>query len=67
MADFVEEEIVRHEWTGNTDNISYVGLLIRCKDCKKHGQENCPMCKKYTFVTADNWYCYEGERKTVNE
>lgn len=33
MADFVEEQIVKHEWTGNTDNISYGQLLVRCKDC----------------------------------
>lgn len=37
--------------------------LVRCKDCVKHGSVSCPMCKKYVFTTADNWYCADGERE----
>ena len=37
--------------------------VVRCKDCVKHGSVSCPMCKKYVFTTADNWYCAAGERK----
>ena len=37
--------------------------IVRCKDCVKHGSVSCPMCKKYVFITADNWFCVDGERK----
>ena len=74
MADYVEEQIVRHEWTGNTDNISYGPLLIRCKDCK-YG-ERCTNGAKLPAVqcfNSDNgefgychdpeWFCADGEAK----
>ena len=42
MADWVEEQIVKHEWTGNVDNISYGQIIIRCKDC--YGNRNDGFC-----------------------
>lgn len=37
--------------------------IVRCKDCSRHGDISCPMCTKYVFETADNWYCADGERR----
>ena len=39
--------------------------LVRCKDCKHHGTMDCPMCEEANmpFYTADNWYCYDGDRE----
>ena len=38
--------------------------LILCKDCKHHGSENCPLfTDAVEFVTDDDWFCADGERK----
>ena len=60
MADFVEEQIVRHEWTGNVDNISYVGLLVRCKDCEYRSEWFCDIDGKYH---SPEWFCANGRHK----
>lgn len=41
--------------------------LVRCKDCKYHGEWGCPMCVKHRFKTIDNGYCAGGERREDNE
>ena len=65
--DFVEDEIVRHSWKGNTDYISYLGLLVRCKDCKHQNWVNaetgCIVCKFGRGTNAPDWFCADGERK----
>ena len=43
--------------------INGVQELIRCKDCKHHGELSCVVCRNELFETADNWYCAYGERK----
>ena len=50
QPDYVEEQIVKHEWKGNTDNISYGKLIVRCKDCK-HG-----------YILTDSAYVVCGRR-----
>ena len=61
MTDYFEEQIVRHEWTGNVDNISYGQLIIRCKDCK-HYKDG--WCTENGLVTLPgDWFCADGEAK----
>ena len=68
MIDYVEEEIVRHEWTGNVDNISRGPLLVRCKDCK-YGEPcgvliGCGTTKGFGITHEPDWFCADGERRT---
>ena len=37
--------------------------IVLCKDCKYHGEFECPLCDEYKYKTPDNWYCRDGERK----
>ena len=62
MADFVEEHIMRHEWTGNVDNISFEGLLVRCKDCKHYSGQFCNKNDIYPWK-SDSWFCADGEKR----
>ena len=59
--DYVEEEIVRHEWTGNVDNITRGQLLVRCKDCIKLETNKCPM-RERLFPNGD-FYCADGVKR----
>ena len=70
MIDYVEEEIVRHEWTGNVDNISRGPLLVRCNDCKFSRET--PIiyirnekiwCVQLNKHKPREFYCADGERK----
>lgn len=66
MSDFVEEQIVRHEWTGNTDNISYGQILVRCKDCEYSYVEGFVherlLCEKHEELgeLSEDWFCADG-------
>ena len=71
MVDFVEEQIVKHEWTENTDNISYGQLIVRCKDCKwwhesetNNGYGDCGQANGIALKPHD-WFCADGERKDI--
>jgi hypothetical protein len=37
--------------------------LVRCRECKKHGKNSCPMTFTYAVITDDNNYCSYGERR----
>lgn len=37
--------------------------LVRCNDCKHHGEWSCAVCIDELFETAGNWFCADGERK----
>lgn len=38
--------------------------LIRCKDCKHHGSEDCPLfTDAVEFVTDDDWFCADGQKE----
>ena len=46
--------------------------LVRCKDCKKYGDNNkCPIealinsDSKQFFAFDENWFCADGERKNI--
>ena len=42
----------------------WVGWLVRCKDCKKHGDIDCPLwTDAVEFETKDDWFCADGERR----
>ena len=61
-------EFIESYWTGGELGSDYQwndnhGELIRCKDCKHHGELSCVVCRNELFETADNWYCAYGERK----
>ena len=62
-VDWVEEQIVRHEWTGNVDNISYGAILVRCKDCVKRPYDNCPFNEFSMYQPDDDFYCGLGSRE----
>lgn len=34
--------------------------VVRCKDCKHHGMDNCPVWEGH--ITDDYMWCYFGER-----
>ena len=37
--------------------------LIRCKDCRKHGDIGCPLwMHAVELVTDDNWFCADGDK-----
>ena len=37
--------------------------LIRCKDCRKHGDIACPLwTDAVEFETDDDWFCADGEK-----
>lgn len=66
-TDYVEEEIVRHEWKENVDYISRGQILVRCKNCiymyeVTDGVFECEVKAGYFPVTPD-WFCADGERK----
>lgn len=76
MVDWVEEEIVRHEWTGNVDNIKRGQILVRCKDCKYWSGKKIldyNMCNRWinvgvkNFATHGDWFCADGERDDNND
>ena len=52
------------QWVANTIG-GMPDAVVRCKDCKHHGTMDCPMCEEADcpFMTADNWYCADGERQ----
>ena len=37
--------------------------LVRCKDCKKHGDYDCHITSLTSQTTLDDWFCADGERK----
>ena len=38
--------------------------VVRCKDCKHHGSEDCPLfTDAVEFATDDDWFCGDGEPK----
>lgn len=37
--------------------------LVRCRECKKHGKNSCPMTFTYAVITDDNNYCSYAERR----
>ena len=56
------ELIVRME---NNGQLTPVRQLVRCKDCKKHGSEDCTLwTDAVEFETADDWFCADGEWKS---
>ena len=71
MSDWVEEQIVKYEWTGNVDNISYGQILVRCKDCIRRGNPRECIVAKFAeqtgtpYFVVDNrgeWFCADGKR-----
>lgn len=38
--------------------------VVRCRDCKHHGSEDCPLfTDAVEFVTDDDWFCADGEKE----
>ena len=37
--------------------------IVRCKDCKHKGTEECAMYDGHLFRLPDDWFCADGERK----
>jgi len=44
-------------------NNKYVQELIRCKNCKNHGDYECPITMLTSQVTDDDWFCADGREK----
>lgn len=49
-----------------TEGISEIDL-VRCRECKKHGKNSCPMTFTYAVITDDNNYCAYAERRMIWE
>lgn len=42
--------------------------LVLCKNCKKHGSEDCTLwTDAVEFETADDWFCSDGEKDGEQE
>lgn len=55
-----DEETIIREW--------HPDELVRCKDCKKHGSEDCTLwTDAVEFETADDWFCSDGEKDGEQE
>lgn len=38
--------------------------IVRCKDCRKHGDIGCPLSEEAVeWETDDDWYCADGQRR----
>ena len=46
-----------YQWNDNH------GELIRCKNCKHHGEGTCSAAAGIAYPPPDEWYCADGERK----
>lgn len=44
------------------EDLGYV-QVVRCKDCKHHGEGTCSAEAGIAFPPPDDWYCADGERK----
>lgn len=46
------------------ENVPDLVAVVRCKGCKHHGGEDCPLfTDAVEFVTDDDWFCADGEEK----
>lgn len=46
------------------ENVPDLVAVTRCKDCKHHGSEDCPLfTDAVEFITDDDWFCADGEPK----
>lgn len=55
------------KWRDDSGDIVDVICPVRCKDCKKFGNdEACPMLSMQAYTEADD-FCSCGERKTDGE
>ena len=39
-------------------------IVVRCKDCVKHGRYDCTLIFENSPDPQDDWYCADGERGT---
>lgn len=68
------EEGKVHQITYREDTKPYklksfeISKVVRCKNCKKHGSEDCTLwTDAVEFETADDWFCADGEPKEGNQ
>lgn len=55
--------IFHHDERGVVRTWSEIGRLVRCKDCKLFGTEECNMRHGFYGIKDDD-YCSYGERRT---
>ena len=48
------------------DFIELQPQIVRCKDCKHHGNINEDYCRCLEQETNNDFYCWYGERRTDN-
>ena len=51
-------------WRDNDGDAVDIVEVVRCKDCKKHGDdEECPLLSMMEYTESDD-FCSYGERRT---
>ena len=40
-----------------------ISEVVRCKDCKHHGEGTCSAAAGIVCPPPDDWFCADGERK----
>ena len=62
-AEEMKEYILRYEKLTLSEIPKVVQELVRCKDCKHHGNYECNITMLTSQVTEDDWFCADGEKK----
>lgn len=58
-----EEPLIRADGASVGVGFRRMVELVRCKDCKHHGNYECHITMLTSQVTEDDWYCADGERR----
>lgn len=72
-----EDELAKRGWEWNGLQMAWEIIageersehprLVRCKDCKHHGEWSCAVCINELFETAGDWFCADGEAGEAND
>ena len=66
ILELLKEQEKQKFFVDENRKITPLPVVVRCKDCKHHGEWSCAVCINELFETAGNWYCADGE-KAVSE
>ena len=65
---WVKEAIIQYNDTPSGGHLAISWKpLIRCKDCKKRGFDDCPVNGWMPNKADGDWFCSDGEQKEVSE
>lgn len=59
-----EEPLIRADGASVGVGFRQMTELIRCKDCRHHGEGTCSAAAGIAYPPPDEWFCADGERRT---